>query len=1391
MAINKKLIHFKKYETFNGSQGINGATEPTNGMYGNIPEHSIVFIQDAKKIWTHGQLYDCDQSALEEIGLIKEQIEQIHNTLAADKFKEYDKEYLTFTALEDSSIEFWFYEGSEFELLYSYDRVTWSIYEEEINLPKGNKLYFKADTTEIVEYIGQFYLNGKLDVSGNTMSIVYSDNFIDKVEFPHEEYTLSSLFYECYGLYSVHNLILPATTLTARCYYCLFSCCENLINSPKLPATILAEGCYMEMFYWCYALANAPELPATELSAYCYSCMFQECPSLLTAPELPAMTLAEGCYEYMFSNCINLTFACDLPAENLTNECYQYMFSGCISLQWGPWIAANTVAPYCCMGMFSDCIYLFENIRLRATDLAEGCYQYMFKHCRNLDYVDIAAQNYDESYFKDWLYGVSPQGNIQCPETLELPLNSSSGVPTGWSVNGEFIQPEPEPEPEVKNDYLIFEALEDNSSVTCSNRVGLTVYYSKDLITEEKFQGSDLTIQLNKGEMVGFKVDTWYLNSSYDELTRFTGTGALEVKGTIMACYNPQNSEKIVSSMYFRNLFGDNNALVYAHNLILPDYVNDLFYAGMFAGCSNLQTAPQLPATTLAPQCYVNMFSGCQSLTSAPDLTAKTLQRGCYESMFDNCTSLNYIKMMATEMNAEEDQPALSNWVNNVSPTGTFVKDPRITLSSGPSGIPEGWTVMEEESIESLSLEVDNLSSEVDSLQESISNITHPLPQEYFNILHQPLSTPLHFKAIENTTVQVQVGSWASMFQAEYSINNQETWTSWNGSTINLSAGDIMYVRGNNPNGINGYVSAGLGDPPDNCCVFKFSGKVEAHGNIMSLIQAENFENVLTVPEGGFPYLFSNCTTLLTAPELPALNLSGWCYKGLFSGCTSLTVAPELPAINLASACYNSMFERCNQLHSIKIMAKDIQDPYDVAYLLYGVTTNGVLYKQSSLIWPEERPLPSTWTTQDYDVTTNNFNNLRKLAEVNVQSDWNATEGDALILNKPTFKTINGNSITGEGDITLDATSIECSNGNSIEEELSAKATKTELENYLPKSGGSLTGNLNVGNVHLYPGGEIENGVLDKGGIDLINGTIEASEGIGYSFIEDSQGGNLQEALDAKAEIYTITDFSAYDVDNIAKGTYTLQINPSPLESAIRNNKVILIQHEQGMEASPVLDAYIEDQIYLTVMYDSCIYQVFIELDQTMLTSASIDCMYNKTDLITDSVTISNAMTITKDDNDYAHLNISEGLIVDNIIEWKDGSTTVASIDYDGSASFSDLTVAGKNVTSFLTHNSDINVVTSLSNVPTNKAVVFAHVGTSQELVFDSSNLVSGRGVHVFIYNKTTTPITIIPQLDGSTYLCDNVTEFEIPTRSIAEVSMVYLSSSLSGSQKFIRSITV
>ena len=63
-------------------------------------------------------------------------------------------------------------------------------------------------------------------------------------------------------------------------------------------------------------------------------------------------------------------------------------------------------------------------------------------------------------------------------------------------------------------------------------------------------------------------------------------------------------------------------------------------YSTMFRGCTSLTTAPKLPATTLAYYCYSNMFDGCTSLTTAPELKATTLANYCYSNMFDGCTSL-------------------------------------------------------------------------------------------------------------------------------------------------------------------------------------------------------------------------------------------------------------------------------------------------------------------------------------------------------------------------------------------------------------------------------------------------------------------------------------------------------------------------------------------------------------------------------------------------------------------------------------------------------------------------------------------------------------------------------------------------------------------------------
>jgi hypothetical protein len=69
--------------------------------------------------------------------------------------------------------------------------------------------------------------------------------------------------------------------------------------------------------------------------------------------------------------------------------------------------------------------------------------------------------------------------------------------------------------------------------------------------------------------------------------------------------------------------------------------------------------------------------------------------------------------------------------------------------------------------------------------------------------------------------------------------------------------------------------------------------------------------------------MFSECTSLTQAPELPSTTLAKECYYEMFSECTSLTQAPELPATTLAEKCYNRMFYGCEKLSHIKVAFTD------------------------------------------------------------------------------------------------------------------------------------------------------------------------------------------------------------------------------------------------------------------------------------------------------------------------------------------------------------------------------------------------------------------------------------------------------------------------------------
>ena len=83
----------------------------------------------------------------------------------------------------------------------------------------------------------------------------------------------------------------------------------------------------------------------------------------------------------------------------------------------------------------------------------------------------------------------------------------------------------------------------------------------------------------------------------------------------------------------------------------------------------------------------------------------------------------------------------------------------------------------------------------------------------------------------------------------------------------------------------------------------------------------------------------------------------------MFRGCTSLTTAPELPATTLADYCYDSMFYGCSKLNSLTVYAQDISASNCTTNWLSGVASSGTFRNLGTATYPTGASgIPSGWT---------------------------------------------------------------------------------------------------------------------------------------------------------------------------------------------------------------------------------------------------------------------------------------------------------------------------------------------------------------------------------------------------------------------------------------------
>jgi hypothetical protein len=125
-----------------------------------------------------------------------------------------------------------------------------------------------------------------------------------------------------------------------------------------------------------------------------------------------------------------------------------------------------------------------------------------------------------------------------------------------------------------------------------------------------------------------------------------------------------------------------------------------------------------------------------------------------------------------------------------------------------------------------------------------------------------------------------------------------------------------------------------------------------------------------TLAYGCYRNMFSGCSSLTTAPELSATTLANDCYESMFRGCTSLETAPELPATTLADYCYYYMFAGCIKLNTITCLAVNrISTNNSTTNWVSGVASAGTFVKHpdvSESTWGRGvNGIPDNWTVED------------------------------------------------------------------------------------------------------------------------------------------------------------------------------------------------------------------------------------------------------------------------------------------------------------------------------------------------------------------------------------------------------------------------------------------
>lgn len=219
---------------------------------------------------------------------------------------------------------------------------------------------------------------------------------------------------------------------------------------------------------------------------------------------------------------------------------------------------------------------------------------------------------------------------------------------------------------DMLNTPLTLEATEDGTTVTITNKSGVTFSYTVNGGTPVS-TSSNASFTLQAGDKVQFNSTNSALGvrtdpgdpNSYNYLNIMVDKKSY-VYGNVMSMVNDNGgdfaadltlADYAMPKLFCGSFSADNHIAFLADKpLMLPaTNISKYCYRYMFGFCTELSTLPSgfLPAKEMKEQCYAFIFTYCQGLIALPDdlLPAGgggggSLAKSCYEAMFQCCSGL-------------------------------------------------------------------------------------------------------------------------------------------------------------------------------------------------------------------------------------------------------------------------------------------------------------------------------------------------------------------------------------------------------------------------------------------------------------------------------------------------------------------------------------------------------------------------------------------------------------------------------------------------------------------------------------------------------------------------------------------------------------------------------